>query len=71
MKTKRFLLGLVIGIATAACARDATSPEPVLRAPGAVAPSTTEASEPVVVDPVEEPADDNGGVTGSGCCANR
>lgn len=72
MKTKRFLLALTIGIATAACARELTAPEPLLRDPGGRPPSTSEASQPVVVDPVvEEPVDDGGGVSGSGCCANR
>lgn len=72
MKTKRFLLAAALTIA-AACTGEPTAPEPAIRGPGAVpaSTSTSETAEPTTSTPVAEPAADDGGSFGSGCCANR
>jgi hypothetical protein len=72
MKTKRFLLAAAIAIAASACTGDATAPESAVRGPAAVPASMSETTVPTLIEPVEEPATDDGsGNIGSGCCPSR
>lgn len=71
MKIQRFFLAAGLLVAAAGCARDVTSPDPSLRAPGSagqeiVPPVPEEGSSTTTAPPDEDPGDS--GSTGSGCC---